>query len=177
MRPTQSGTVAGFVCLILVGGVKAQQPCPCAGAGVYTSGPVSPSGFVSGPIVSPVVVSQPAVAEFVTPVPMLEDSTLGQPVIAGEAIMPATTAYVAPVMSGEVVVPAVTSLPAQGQVLPYSYWVLAPNPARIYVEYGEIDQFPYQGRAYGNPSDRWSWYYMGGGNSRYLAKYYYPILQ
>jgi hypothetical protein len=66
---------------------------------------------------------------------------------------------------------------AQGQVLPYSYWVSAPNPARIYVEYGASDQFPFQGRAYGSPSDRWSWYYMGGGDSRYLAKYYYPPLR
>ena len=31
---------------------------------------------------------------------------------------------------------------AQGDVLPYSYWVSAPNPSRIYVEYGSVDQFP-----------------------------------
>jgi hypothetical protein len=65
----------------------------------------------------------------------------------------------------------------QGAILPYSYWVLAPNPSRIYVEYGTADQFPFYGRAYGNPSDRWSWYYMGGGSSRYLARYYYPLLR
>jgi len=73
--------------------------------------------------------------------------------------------------------PVVTTFPTQGQVMPYSYWVSAPKPARIYVEYGASDQFPFQGRAYGNPSDRWSWYYMGGGDSRYLAKYYYPLLR
>jgi hypothetical protein len=73
--------------------------------------------------------------------------------------------------------PVVTTFPTQGQVMPYSYWVSAPKPARIYVEYGASDQFPFQGRAYGNPSDRWSWYYMGGGDSRYLAKYYYPPLR
>ena len=61
--------------------------------------------------------------------------------------------------------------------MPYSYWVSAPKPARIYVEYGASDRFPFQGRAYGSPSDRWSWYYMGGGDSRYLAKYYYPPLR
>jgi hypothetical protein len=61
--------------------------------------------------------------------------------------------------------------------MPYSYWVSAPKPVRIYVEYGASDQSPFQGRAYGNPSDRWSWYYMGGGDSRYLAKYYYPPLR
>jgi len=65
----------------------------------------------------------------------------------------------------------------RGPVMPYSYWVSAPQPARIYVEYGASDQFSFHGRAYGNPSDRWSWYYMGGGDSRYLAKYFYPPLR
>ena len=73
--------------------------------------------------------------------------------------------------------PVVTAFPAQGNVLPYSYWVAAPNPSRVYVEYGSVDQFPFYGRPYGNPGDRWSWYYMGGGNSRYLARYYYPPLR
>lgn len=58
----------------------------------------------------------------------------------------------------------------------YSYWVANPGPARTYVSYGALDQFPFQGRPYGSPSDRWSWYYMGGGNSRYLTRYYYPLL-
>ena len=84
--------------------------------------------------------------------------------------------YVSGLISGGAA-PVVMTFPTQGQVMPYSYWVSAPKPARIYVEYGAIDQFPFQGRAYGNPSDRWSWYYMGGGDSRYLAKYYYPPLQ
>ena len=74
-------------------------------------------------------------------------------------------------------VPVVTTFPTRGQVMPYSYWVSSPKPARIYVEYGASDQFPFQGRAYGSPNDRWSWYYMGGGDSRYLAKYYYPPLR
>lgn len=73
--------------------------------------------------------------------------------------------------------PGMTTISTQGQVLPYSYWVSAPQPARIYVKYGAADQFPFQGRAYGSPNDRWSWYYMGGGDSRYLAKYYYPPLR
>jgi hypothetical protein len=58
----------------------------------------------------------------------------------------------------------------------YSYWVAYPSPSRTYVPYGALDQFPFQGRPYGNPSDRWSWYYMGGGNSRYLARYFSPPL-
>jgi hypothetical protein len=71
--------------------------------------------------------------------------------------------------------PTVTQ--GQGTILPYSYWVTAPNPARVYVEYGAADQFPFYGRAYGNPGDRWSWYYMGGGSARYLARYHYPLLR
>jgi hypothetical protein len=72
--------------------------------------------------------------------------------------------------------PGAYAQPVPGGVWPYSYYVLTPYPARGYVEYGPVDQFPFHGRAYGNPGDRWSWYYMGGGDSRYLAKYYYPIL-
>jgi hypothetical protein len=89
---------------------------------------------------------------------------MGQPLVSGE-VLSATT------------IPSVTTFSTQGQVLPYSYWVSAPQPARIYVEYWTTDQFPFRGRAYGSPNDRWSWYYMGGGGSRYLAKYYYPILR
>jgi hypothetical protein len=73
--------------------------------------------------------------------------------------------------------PIVTTFPPQGELLPYSYWISAPNPARVYVEYGSVDQFPFHGRPYGSPNDRWSWYNMGGGNSRYLARYYYPPLR
>jgi hypothetical protein len=67
--------------------------------------------------------------------------------------------------------------PAQQVLLPYSYYAVAPAPARIYVPYGQNDQFPFLGRAYGNPGDRWSWYTLGGGSSRYLARYYYPPLR
>jgi hypothetical protein len=154
--------------LISIGGVKAQQPCTCATAEVYASGLAYPTALVSEPIVSQAVASQPVVTEFVASAPMLGGIIQDQPVVTGEVFMPTPIPTVAPV---------VTSLPAQEQVMPYSYWVLAPNPSRVYVEYGELDRFPYHGRAYGNPSDRWSWYYLGGGDSRYLARYYYPILQ
>jgi hypothetical protein len=79
----------------------------------------------------------------------------------------------APVSSA---VPGVSVPATSGGVWPYSYYVLSPYPARGYVDYGPLDQFPFHGRAYGNPGDRWSWYYMGGGDRRYLAKYYYPLL-
>jgi len=141
--------------------------------------------MASEPIVSQAVVSQPVVTEFVASSPVLGGIIQDQPVATGEVFTPVPIPTFAPVVTGEAIMPApvptltpvVTSLPAVQQVLPYSYWVLAPNPSRVYVEYGEIDRFPFYGRPYGNPSDRWSWYYLGGGDSRYLAKYYYPILQ
>jgi hypothetical protein len=70
-----------------------------------------------------------------------------------------------------------SSTPSQQILLPYSYYVVAPAPARVYVPYGANDQFPFLGRAYGNPGDRWSWYSLSGGSSRYLARYYYPPLR
>ena len=59
-------------------------------------------------------------------------------------------------------------------VPPYSYYVTYPWPARGYVPYGLNDGFPFYGRPYGHAYDRWTWYHMGGGSSRYLARYYYP---
>ena len=168
MRLMQFGTAATFVSSILIGSAKAQQPCACTGAGVYASGPAYSTALAGEPLIGQAVASQPLVTEFVASDSALGGISLDQPLVAGEVITPASIPTVAPL---------VTSLPAQGQVLPYSYWVLAPNPSRVYVGYGEIDRFPYYGRAYGNPSDRWSWYYLGGGDRRYLAKYYDPILQ
>ena len=87
---------------------------------------------------------------------------------AGSALSTATpTSYVGPAASS----------PPQPIVLPHSYYVTAPRPARVYVEYGPADRFPFYGRPYGSPNDRWSWYYMGGGPSRYLARYSYPLLR
>jgi hypothetical protein len=45
----------------------------------------------------------------------------------------------------------------------YSYWTAAyyGYPPRIYSGYGSND-FPYYGRAYGSPSDPWSWPAMAG---------------
>ncbi len=73
--------------------------------------------------------------------------------------------------------PVVAGTSGTGRILPYSYYVTAPAPARVYEGFGPTDQFPFYGRAYGNPGDRWSWYYMGGGDRRYLAKYYYQLLR
>ena len=185
MRLMQCGTAAAFVSLILIGSAQAQQPCNCTGSGVYASGPIYPTAVVSEPLISQTSVSQPVVTEFVAGDPVLGGISQDQPVATGELITPGTTPSITPVVTGEVIMstpiwtpaPVVTGFPAQQQVLPYSYWVLAPNPSRVYVEYGEIDRFPFYGQPYGNPTDRWSWYYLGGGDSRYLAKYYYPILQ
>lgn len=70
----------------------------------------------------------------------------------------------------------ISGQPMQGPILPYSYYASPAVPARVYVPYGATDSFPFRGQAYGNPGDRWSWYSMGGGSQRYLARYYYPIL-
>ncbi|SIO58248.1 hypothetical protein SAMN05444166_5606 [Singulisphaera sp. GP187] len=58
-------------------------------------------------------------------------------------------------------------------VPPYSYYAAYPNPARGYVGYGTND-FPYYGRPYGGPSDRWSWSAMSTAGNGGLARYYYP---
>ena len=89
---------------------------------------------------------------------------------------PGTVGGVAAWAPGSQVGTGPTTLPQQ-VLLPYSYYAVAPAPARVYVPYGANDQFPFLGRAYGSPGDRWSWYTLGGGSSRYLARYYYPPLR
>jgi hypothetical protein len=90
---------------------------------------------------------------------------------------------IVPDVSGQVVVsqargPAgVIGGPAQisqAYVPPYSYYAAWPRPARIYVPSGPGAEFPFYGRAYGHPYDRWTWTYLGGGYDRNLARYYYP---
>lgn len=90
---------------------------------------------------------------------------------------------VVPEASAQVVVSrAWTSAPVIGgpvhdssvSIRPYSYYAAFPRPARGYVPYGPTDGFPFYGRPYGHPYDRWTWAYMGGGDYRYLARYYYP---
>ncbi len=59
-------------------------------------------------------------------------------------------------------------------VVPYSYYAAIPFPARGYVGYG-YDEFPYYGRAYGSPSDPWTWPSMSESyDYGVLARYYYP---
>lgn len=59
-------------------------------------------------------------------------------------------------------------------VAPYSYYVLpASAPSRIYVG---PDVYPFYGRPYGHPYDRWTWPYISGGPDANLARYYYPPL-
>ena len=58
----------------------------------------------------------------------------------------------------------------------YSYYASYQYPAREYVGYGTND-FPYYGRPYGHPSDRWSWPYLTNSYSNALTRYYYPILK
>lgn len=66
--------------------------------------------------------------------------------------------------------------PANGPayVPPYSYYAVPPAyPARVYQG---PDVFPFYGRPYGHPFDRWTWPYISGGADANLARYYYPPL-
>ncbi|MCA1685344.1 MAG: hypothetical protein LC745_05055 [Planctomycetia bacterium] len=59
-------------------------------------------------------------------------------------------------------------------VAPYSYYVLPSTvPSRTYIGPSE---FPFYGRPYGHPYDRWTWPYISGGPNADLARYYYPPL-
>ena len=147
----------------------------------YPSG----GGYVAGAVVAGQAPSNPRPPARCRPA-RGPGGVVGQPIVVGEvAGQPIATGGIIgqPVDSGVVIGGPITHVgtsaitPVQGPVLPYSYWVSHPAPSRVYVEYGPGDQFPFHGRPYGSPNDRWSWYYMGGGPSRYLAKYYYPILQ
>ena len=154
MRPMLAGFVVAIGCSIFAMEAAAQSTYVNTSGGVYAAGTV-----VTGQ-----VLSQPQAVGTVVGQPVVTGGIVGQPINSGV------------VTGGPVTNAGTTSIaPAQGQILPYSYWVS--SPSRIYVEYGPVDQFPFHGRPYGSPNDRWSWYYMGGGPSRYLAKYYYPILQ
>jgi len=165
----QIGLVAALAFFVVgVDVTEAQQHSTAGLAGTY----------VSGPITGGAVGTQPVIAGGLPSAPVIRGTSIGQPIVSGGSVgLPVVGGEVPTVLATTPIAPLVTTYPAQGQVMPYSYWVLAPQPARVYVEYGAIDQFPFHGRAYGNPSDRWSWYYMGGGDSRYLAKYYYPPLR
>ncbi len=170
MRVMHAGIVAALAFFILVADETEAQQFTGAGLGAGTS--------ARGPISGGAVVNQSVIAGGLVGVPVAMGTFVGEPTVSGGSVgLPVFSGEVPTAMSTTPFAPVVTTFVTRGQVMPYSYWVSAPQPARIYVEYGANDQFPFQGRAYGNPSDRWSWYYMGGGDSRYLAKYYYPPLR
>jgi hypothetical protein len=87
---------------------------------------------------------------------------------------PASPVVGSPIVQGTIA-GAGSSFAAPQPVLPYSYYVTFPEPARIYVGYGANDGFPFLGQPYGHAGDRWSWSAMSTGNSS-LAKYYYQLL-
>lgn len=76
-----------------------------------------------------------------------------------------------PVGGSEVVAAPVSY--SSSYVPPYSYYAAYPLPARSYVGYGSND-FPFYGRPYGSPSDRWTWAAMSSAPYGTLARYYYP---
>lgn len=53
----------------------------------------------------------------------------------------------------------------------YSYYAAPGQPAREYVG---PSAFPFYGKPYGHPNDRWSWGYLSGGYQGALSRYYYP---
>lgn len=163
MRATGASLLIISACFVIGRRADAQQSyAPPAAVPGSVSRPVYSSGLLNSSLGGSVTV-QPLVGQ---------PSVLGMPTSGTGLGSDMLTS--APAGSS---VPIVTSFPTQGEVLPYSYWVAAPNPARVYVEYGSVDQFPFHGRPYGSPSDRWSWYGMSGGSSRFLARYYYPPLR
>ena len=69
---------------------------------------------------------------------------------------------------------SVYSAPPSSRVYTYSYYAAAPgSPARVYVG---PPQFPFYGKPYGHPNDRWSWQAMSDNGYGTLARYYYPPL-
>ena len=58
---------------------------------------------------------------------------------------------------------------------PYDYY-LAPYglPAREYVGLGTTGDYPFYGRAYGNPSSPWSWSALQNYPDSRLVRYFYP---
>ncbi|MFO0890016.1 MAG: hypothetical protein U0790_12865 [Isosphaeraceae bacterium] len=179
MKWTSSVLALGFSLVLLGGVARAQLPCNCPQ--VISPGiPVIDGGIVGQPVVTETAFVQPIATEGVilgSPAPIV-----GEPVVTGPIVGQ-------PIVTGTIVSEGIVGAPGipvgapiiggagTGQVFPYSYFVNYPAPSRVYVGLGDGDQFPFYGRPYGNPGDRWSWYYMGGGERRYLAKYYYPILQ
>ena len=157
MKAMQVGVATALI-VLMVADARAQQ---------YSN--VVPGACVNGPVPGAAVVSPSSVAGGLPVAPAVPGTLVGEPIVPRRDRGATRQRRAADGQSDDV--------PAQGQNLPYSYWVSAPQPAQIYVEYGAIDQFPFQGRAYGSPNDRWSWYYMGGRDSRYLARYYYPPLR
>lgn len=86
----------------------------------------------------------------------------------GRTIVGYDSRYVAPATA-----PGTAGVPSY--IAPYSYFA-APEgfPARTYVGLGQSDLFPFHGRPYGYPYDRWTWSGMSGSPPQSLIRYYYP---
>lgn len=57
----------------------------------------------------------------------------------------------------------------------YSYYMVAPLPARGYVGYGDADIFPYYGQPYGHAYDLWTWDGMSGPLVNRQRFFYPPV--
>ena len=122
MRAMLAGVFAAGACLTAAGNVMAQQGYGTASA---VPGSGSQAVYSSGIPAQPVVIGTSA------------GGVNGS--LASQGVLISTPAGVS--------TSAVSTLSSQNNALPYSYWVSAPNPSRIYVQYGSVDQFPFHGRA------------------------------
>lgn len=113
MKAMQVGAATALVVLI-VADARAQQysgvvPGTCVNGSITSDAVVSPSGVAGGLPVAPAIPGT-FVGESI-----VSGGIVGQPISGG-------LATASPVVS------SLTTSPAQGQILPYSYWVSAPQP-------------------------------------------------
>ena len=127
MRPMLPGFVVALGCSIFAMEAAAQSTY------VDTSG----GGYVAGSVVTGQVLSQPQAAGTVVGEPVVTGEVVGQPIVTGEIVgQPIVAGGIVgqPVDSGVVVggpvtyVGTTTIMPAQGPIMPYSYWVTYRRP-------------------------------------------------
>ena len=92
------------------------------------------------------------------------------------ALTVAAVVALAPAADAQVIArPVLIDFPLRrtpARLIPYSYFAAFPEPARQYVGFG--NDFPFYGRPYGHPYDRWTWQYLGNANVEALTSYDYP---
>ena len=163
MRPMLPGFVVALGCSLFAMEAAAQSTYDTSGR------------YVAGSVVTGQVPSQPLAPGTVVASPSSPVNIVGQPIVTGGVVGEPVNFGRRDRRAGDLR-RDLDSRASPGPDHAVQLLGLAPAPSRVYVQYGPGDQFPFHGSPYGSPNDRWSWYTMGGGSGRYLAKYYYPIL-